>query len=87
MGRLKLLSGQSVAEAHSVLHSGCFLPGYFLGLSASGGLIISCGGQTALEINRLQPAGKQSMAARDWLNGVQLSPGQLLITPLEAGLA
>ena len=87
LGRLKLLSGQSVSEVHSVLPSGCFLPGYFLGLSASGGLILSCGGQTALEINRLQPAGKQAMAARDWLNGVQLSPGQLLITPLEAGLA
>ena len=87
LGRLKLLSGQSVAEAHSVLPSGCFLPGYFLGLSASGGLILSCGGQTALEINRLQPAGKQAMAARDWLNGVQLSPGQPLITPPEAGLA
>ena len=82
LGRLKLLSGQSVSEAHSVLPSG-----YFLGLSASGGLILSCGGQTALEINRLQPAGKQAMAARDWLNGVQLSPGQPLITPPEAGLA
>ena len=87
LGRLKLLSGQSVSEAYSVLPSGCFLPGYFLGLSASGGLILSCGGQTALEINWLQPAGKQAMAARDWLNGVQLSPGQPLITPPKTGSA
>ena len=83
-GRLKLLSGQSVTEAHSVLPKQCFFPGYFLGLSPSGGLILSCGGQTALEIDKLQPAGKQAMAARDWLNGVQLSPGQPLITPPEA---
>ena len=87
LGRLKLLSGQSVSETDSVLPSGCFLPGYFMGLSASGGLILSCGGQTALEINRLQPAGKQAMAARDWLNGVQLSPGQPIITLPEAGSA
>ena len=86
-GRLKLLSGQSVNVTHSVLPSGCFLPGYFLGLSASGGLILSCGEQTALEINRLQPAGRQTMAAHDWLNGVQLSPGQTLIKSPEAGLA
>ena len=51
------------------------------------GLILSCGEKTALEIKRLQPAGKQAMAARDWLNGVQLSPEQLLITPPEASPA
>ena len=86
-GRLKLLSGQSIVAAHSDTLSGCVVPGNFLGLSASGGLILSCGGQTALEIDRLQPAGKKDMAARDWLNGVQLPPGQPLIISPEAGSA
>ena len=81
-GRLKLLLGQAVTALQAD-----FPPGYFIGLSATGGLILSCGGQTALEIHRLQPAGKQAMAARDWLNGVQLPLGQPLITPPEASPA
>ena len=78
-GRLKLLSGQEVTALQSN-----FPPGYFIGLSATDGLILSCGEKTALEIKRLQPAGKQAMTARDWLNGAQPSPEQLLITPTEA---
>ena len=78
-GRLRLLSGQAVTAPQSDI-----VPGYFLGLSATGGLRLSCGEQTALEINWLQPAGKQAMTARDWLNGIKLTPGQPLITPPEA---
>ena len=78
-GRLKLLSGQAITALQSN-----FPPGYFIGLSATDGLILSCGEKTALEIKRLQPAGKQAMTARDWLNGAQPSPEQLLITPTEA---
>ena len=44
---------------------------------------LSCGEQTGLEITRLQPAGKQAMAARDWLNGIQLLPEQPLVTTPE----
>ena len=84
-GRLKLLSGQTVTAPIPEALSECFPPGCFLGLSATGGLILSCGDQTALVINKLQPAGKQAMAARAWLNGVQLLPGQSLITPTEVG--
>ena len=77
-GRLKLLSGQEVTALQSN-----FPPGYFIGLSATGGLILSCGEKTALEIKTLQPAGKQAMAARDWLNGIQLLPEQPLVTTPE----
>ena len=77
-GRLKLLSGQALNALQTD-----FPPGYFIGLSATGGLILSCGEQTGLEITRLQPAGKQAMAARDWLNGIQLLPEQPLVTTPE----
>ena len=82
-GRLKLLSGQATTVPQADLSPENFSLGYFLGLSATDGLILSCGGQTALEVNRLQPAGKQAMTGRDWLNGVQLSPGQPLLTSPE----
>lgn len=72
-GRLKLLQGRATELADNKL-----LPGCFAGLSDSGGLVLSCGGQTALEVGRLQPAGKGAMDARAWLNGHALTLGQSL---------
>jgi len=37
--------------------------------------VIACGEATRLRITELQPAGKRTMAARDFLNGAQLSIG------------
>ena len=73
-GRLKLLQARVIETTDT---SGP--AGYFCGLSERGGLILSCGDETALEIERLQPAGKPAMSARAWLNGHNLSVGQALI--------
>ena len=72
-GRLKILRAQAIEMTEKDVPTGCFA-----GLSARGGLILSCGGQTALDIELLQPAGKPAMPARAWLNGHNLSPGQSL---------
>ena len=48
-------------------------------LEAAGkNLIISCGNQTALQIEELQLEGKKRMATRDFLNGIKLAVGEKL---------
>jgi len=76
-GRLKILRAQAMQTTDTAEPAGCFS-----GLSDRGGLILSCGGLTALDIERLQPAGKPAMTARAWLNGHNLSPGQSLTNKL-----
>ncbi len=39
---------------------------------------IACGSNTCLCITQVQPAGKRTMAARDFLNGAKLQPGTVL---------
>jgi methionyl-tRNA formyltransferase len=41
-------------------------------------LLIFCGGDSVLRIEELQLEGKKRMAARDFLNGVKLQPGEKL---------
>ena len=51
--------------------------GSFLGKTADGAMIIACG-QDALKITKVQPAGKTSMTAIDFLNGSGLAIGAFL---------
>ena len=51
--------------------------GSFLGKTADGAMIIACG-QDALKITKVQPAGKTSMTASDFLNGTALAIGAFL---------
>ena len=53
------------------------LAGSFLGKTADGAMMIACG-QDALKITKVQPAGKTSMAASDFLNGSELAIGAVL---------
>ena len=53
------------------------LAGSFLGKTADGAMIIACG-QDALKITKVQPAGKTSMTASDFLNGTALAIGAFL---------
>ena len=76
-GRLKLAQSRPADRAGQKL-----VPGQFCGLSAAGGLILSCGQDTALEVFMLQPAGKKAMTAQAWLNGHPLRPGQSLTETL-----
>jgi methionyl-tRNA formyltransferase len=41
-------------------------------------LIISCGNQSVLKILELQIEGKRRMSARDFLNGIKISVGEIL---------
>ena len=50
------------------------LAGSFLGKTADGAMMIACG-QDALKITEVQPAGKTSMTASDFLNGAALVIG------------
>jgi methionyl-tRNA formyltransferase len=42
------------------------------------GIMVSCAGETALLIEELQLGGKRRLAARDFANGMRLSPGDYL---------
>ena len=53
------------------------LAGSFLGKTADGAMMIACG-QDALKITKVQPAGKTSMTASDFLNGSGLAIGAFL---------
>jgi methionyl-tRNA formyltransferase len=53
------------------------LAGSFLGKTDDGAMIIACG-QDALKITKVQPAGKTSMTASDFLNGTALAIGAFL---------
>ena len=77
-GRLKLIQARPITAAGQALR-----PGQFCGLSDTGGLILTCGQNNALDVNMLQPAGKKAMTARAWLNGHALRPGQSLTDPDE----
>jgi methionyl-tRNA formyltransferase len=48
-------------------------------VAEAGRLVVSCGGGTRLEIKELQVEGRRRIAARDFLNGVRLAPGEILI--------
>ena len=37
--------------------------------------VVACGGNTRLKVSEVQPAGKRTMPARDFLNGAKLSVG------------
>jgi len=48
-------------------------------ITASGSeFVVACGSETALSITEIQLEGKKRMAARDFLNGVKLKPGDSL---------
>jgi methionyl-tRNA formyltransferase len=44
-----------------------------------GTLFVACGQGTQLEIKELQVEGRKRLAARDFLNGVHLQPGEKLV--------
>ena len=53
------------------------MAGSFLGKTTDGAMMIACG-QDALKITKVQPAGKTSMMASDFLNGAGLVVGAFL---------
>jgi methionyl-tRNA formyltransferase len=50
-------------------------PGTLLGLAADG-LLVACGGGTALAVSELQRPGKKPQRAADFVNGERLRPGE-----------
>ena len=68
--RLQVLRGR-VVEFPS---AGKTVAGEVLGLT-SNGLIVGCGGETALELLEVRVAGKKSMSARAMANGLRISAG------------
>jgi methionyl-tRNA formyltransferase len=38
-------------------------------------IVVTCGGETLLSINEVQPEGKRAMSVRDFINGVKISRG------------
>ncbi len=52
-------------------------PGIILGIEREG-LIVACGGRSALELEEVQPAGKGRMTASAFARGRRLAPGDLL---------
>ncbi|HMV48267.1 MAG TPA: methionyl-tRNA formyltransferase [Blastocatellia bacterium] len=42
--------------------------------------VVACGGNTQLKVTEVQPAGKRTMAARDFLNGAKLAVGSCFET-------
>lgn len=70
-GRLKLADVQAGPASQ-------LAPGCFGGLDHSGRMLVSCGQQTSLAIGAVQPPGKTRMPARDFLNGRQWQPSQLI---------
>jgi len=55
-------------------------PGRILGIDRDG-LVVACGGQTALILENVQPAGKARMTASDFARGKRLAPGDFLGLP------
>jgi methionyl-tRNA formyltransferase len=70
-GRLRILEASPMAlpAAPKIAPAGSFL-----GKTADGAMMIACG-QDALKITEVQPAGKTSMTASDFLNGAALAIG------------
>ena len=72
-GRIKILSARHLTD-----HKTDAIPGTFLGRSPEDGINIACGGNTVLEVSRLQPAGKQAMSGGAFLNGHNWKVGSLI---------
>jgi methionyl-tRNA formyltransferase len=70
-GRLRILEASAMAmpAAPKIAPAGSFL-----GKTADGAMMIACG-QGVLKITEVQPAGKTSMTASDFLNGAALTIG------------
>ncbi len=47
--------------------------------TAAGKLLVGCGAGTRLEVKELQVEGRKRLSAKDFLNGVHLAPGEMLI--------
>jgi methionyl-tRNA formyltransferase len=60
-------------------HKGCE-PGTFLGVRGSG-MMVQCGGGTALELAEVQPANRKRMSGRELAAGFRFSPGAKLESP------
>ena len=73
-GRLRILDASPMAMPAAQRTAAA---GSFLGKTADGGMMIACG-QDALKITTVQPAGKTSMLASDFLNGAALAIGAFL---------
>ena len=83
-GRLRILEASPMAmpatqttATHQNVAPQNALAGSFLGKTDDGAMIIACG-QDALKITKVQPAGKTSMTASDFLNGTALAIGAFL---------
>jgi methionyl-tRNA formyltransferase len=78
-GRLRILEASPMAmtAATKTEKPQIALAGSFLGKTADGAMMIACG-QDALKITKVQPAGKTSMTASDFLNGSGLAIGAFL---------
>ena len=73
-GRLRILEARPIARPGD--HRAA-IAGQFLGKHSDGDMIIACG-KAALAIQQVQPAGKTSMSASDFLNGAGLAIGDFL---------
>ena len=78
-GRLRILEASPIAMPATLqIAAPKTAPaGSFLGRTADGAMMIACG-QDALKITKVQPAGKASMTASDFLNGAGLVNGAFL---------
>lgn len=65
------------AAAHSGETLGSAEPGALA--AVAGKLLVGCGDGTRLEVKELQAEGRKRLPARDFLNGVHLAPGEMLI--------
>ena len=78
-GRLRILEASPMAmpAAQTTATPQNALAGSFLGKTGDGAMMIACG-QDALKVTKVQPAGKTSMTASDFLNGAALAIGAFL---------
>lgn len=77
-GCYTFLAGQRIELVRIAVETlndeGSFAPGTVCEIGKDS-FVVACGEGTRLRITELQPAGKRTMAARDFLNGAQLSIG------------
>lgn len=70
--RVKILESRNIGELDSNYRNA--LPGEVLDIT-EGGITVFCGNGTALAISRLQPASREALDAKDFVNGFHVNVG------------
>ena len=73
-GRLKLFSATAQPASGTI-----FPPTTYLGMDDGGNMRLSCGATSELLVGEVQPAGKQKMPAKDFINGYRLQVGRSIL--------